>query len=117
MQSAGAVCTLHRLMTKRKRAERRASEREHQKLMRDVERLWKLEPGGSPEHPIALSSASEVEVHARGVHCPLCRGELRLLEHSAETMGAERLRVTKVVCSECRAERSIYFRIATPTLN
>jgi hypothetical protein len=99
------------------RAARREAERDAMKLARDRERLAALEPGGSPERPIEITSASEVEVTARGMVCPRCSGEVRIEEHLAETVGGSRLRIARVVCSFCRAQRSIYFRLGATLPN
>lgn len=93
------------------RAQRREAERATEKLMRDREKLASLEPGGAPERPIEISSASEVEVVARSMPCARCGSEVRVDEHLAETIGASRLRVAKVACSFCGARRAVYFRI------
>ncbi|EYF06627.1 hypothetical protein [Chondromyces apiculatus] len=99
------------------RAARRAGDRETVKLAQDLERLWKLGPGGTPERPIVLASASQVEVTARGTRCPLCQGELRVEEHAAETVAGSRLRVAHVRCVACGSRRAIWFRLATEMLN
>jgi len=104
-------------MAKRKRTERRANDRAQAKLSRDLERLWSFEPGASAERPIVIASPSEVEVRARALPCPLCRGEMRVEEHTAETVGAGRLRIAKVVCALCRSRRAIYFQLAAAQLN
>jgi DNA-directed RNA polymerase subunit M/transcription elongation factor TFIIS len=105
------------LRTKRRRTERRTQDRARAKLARDLERLFKLGAGGSPDRPIVISSPSEVEVQARGTPCPICQGELRVDEHRAETVGATRLRVAKVTCAACGAGREIYFQLRASTLN
>jgi hypothetical protein len=69
------------------RAARREAERAAVKLARERERLAALEPGGAPERPIDLTSASEVEITARSMPCPRCGGEVRVDEHTAETGG------------------------------
>lgn len=107
-------------MAKRKpsaRAVRREQDRAAEKLTRDLERLARIEPGGAPDRPIALDSASQVEVAAAAIPCPRCRGEVRVEEHAAEVVGGARLRVARVVCPMCRARRSLYFRLAEATLN
>jgi hypothetical protein len=103
-------------MTKRKRAERRASDREQAKLARDLEKLARAAPGGGPDRAIPIVSASEVEVHAQGMPCPICRSAVRVEEHAAETVNGLRLRVARVVCSMCRARRAIYFQLKETTL-
>ena len=104
-------------MTKRKRTLRRADDRAQEKLARDLDKLAAHAPGGSPERAIEIASPSEVEVHARSTPCPICRGELRLEEHAAETLAGVRVRVARVVCTVCRSRRAIYFRLAGTMLN
>lgn len=101
----------------RRRSARRAQDRARGKLAQDLERLFRLGPGGSAERPIEITSPAELEGKARSLPCPICDGELRVLEHTAETVGTARLRVAKVVCTACRAERSIYFQLAGARLN
>jgi hypothetical protein len=104
-------------MTKRKRTIRRAEDREHEKIRRDLEKLALLAPGGSADRAILVTSAAEIEVSVTAMPCPLCQGALRLEEHAAETVGGLRVRICRVVCSVCRARRAIYFRLAGAMLN
>lgn len=104
-------------MAKPKRSERREKDRATAKLGKDLERLWKLGPGGAAEQPIVITSPSEVEVRAKSTRCPICQGELRIEEHAAETLGSRRLRVARVACVICRARRSIYFQLHATMLN
>jgi hypothetical protein len=104
-------------MSKRKRTTRRQADRETERLARDLERIWTLEPGATPERAVAIASPAEVEVHARAVPCPICRGELRVEEHAAEVIGGARLRVARVVCAACRRPRALYYRLPASTLN
>ena len=104
-------------MAKPKRAERRERDRATAKVAKELERLWKLGPGGSPERPIVITSPSEVEVRAKSTRCPICAGELRIDEHAAETLAQVRLRVARVACVICRARRAIYFQLHATTLN
>jgi hypothetical protein len=101
-------------MTKgpRARAERRAQARAQEKLARDRERLARLEPGGTPERPIDLESASQVEVHARALRCLRCDGDLRLDEHLAPAVHGQRLRLARVSCPRCGSGREVWFRLA-----
>ncbi len=99
------------------RAQRREAERETKKLMRDRERLAALSPGGAPDRPIEVSSASEVEIAARAAPCIQCGGIVRIDEHLAETIGAMRLRITHVSCPACGTKRVVYFRIGSPLQN
>jgi hypothetical protein len=101
---------------KRARTVRRVAEREAVSLARDRERLFALDPGGSPEHPIDVSAVSVIELRACSVACPRCNGEHRVDEHAAVTTehGA-RLREVRLACRECRSRRSLWFRL--PVLN
>lgn len=99
-------------MTQRKRAARRAADRELEKLARDLVKLAEASPGGRPSRPIVVSSPSEVEVHAEGMPCAMCRSRVRVDEHAAVTVAGVRLRVARVVCSFCHARRDVYFQLA-----
>jgi len=91
------------------RAARRARARGHTKLVRDLERLARLAPGGSPERAIALESPAQVEVSAAARPCPLCGGPLRVDAHTASTSGGLRRRVAHVACTACGIRRALYF--------
>jgi hypothetical protein len=100
-------------MTKksRPRTERRAQERALEKLARDRDKLARLEAGGSPERPLVLESASQVEVHARTLRCTRCDGELRVDEHLARVVAGQRLRLARLTCPRCAAKRDAWFRL------
>jgi hypothetical protein len=101
-------------MSRRKpteRAEHRASARAHAKIVRDLERLARLAPGGAADRPIAIVSPAQVEVMAAARPCPLCRGSLRVDEHVALTSGGVRLRVARVACTACGSRRAVYFAL------
>jgi hypothetical protein len=104
-------------MTTRKRTQRRAADRAGKKLVADLERLASLAPGGAPDRPILVTSPAEVEVLARATPCPVCEGELRPVEHTAETIGGARLRVAKTVCAACGRRREIYFQLKQTAAN
>lgn len=100
-------------MTKRARTERREREREALKVAKARLRLAALEPGGSPERPIEVTSASTIEVHAAGLPCPACGAHgVRVEEHEAITAGGRSLRVTHMLCPRCGVRRDLFFRIA-----
>lgn len=92
---------------------RRAEDKAQSRLARDLEKLWQLSPGATPARPLVVESPSEVEVRAASVPCPICRSELRVEEHTAETIEGRRLRVARVVCSFCRSKRAVYFQLAS----
>jgi hypothetical protein len=94
------------------RAERRAQERATEKVVRDRERLARLEAGGAPERPIDVESTSQIEPHALGMACLRCDGRNRLDEHAAVTVRDERLRVARMTCARCGARREVWFRLA-----
>lgn len=96
----------------RARKGRRAQARRREKLARELERLARLMPGGSPERPIAVAAAPQVDVIAGQTPCPVCQAALRLEEHAAETIDGVRLRVAHVLCAACGVRRRLYFRIA-----
>jgi hypothetical protein len=95
------------------RAARRAGARAADKLARDRERLARLSPGGSPDNPIEVTSASLVEPRARSMPCPRCEGEPLVEEHTAIVVDDRRLRVARTACKACGSRREIYFRIGT----
>ena len=94
------------------RRTRRARARAQTKLVRDQERLARLQPGGEPGRPLTVDSPAQIEIIAAASPCPLCGGTLRLDEHAAETAGTVRLRVARLTCTACRTPRDIWFRLA-----
>jgi hypothetical protein len=97
-------------MSKRARTGRREAAREAAKLARARMKLAALEPGGAPERPIEIASASVVEPHAASLPCAACGASgVRVEEHAAE----EGLRVAHVRCARCGASRPLWFRIGT----
>lgn len=106
-------------MAQRKSArnQRRARERAQAKLVARRQRLAALEPGGSPERPLDVESASLIEVRAEATPCLRCEGRPRVDEHRAETAGEQRLRVVTVRCSRCGEQRIFYFRIVPRLLD
>ena len=103
--------------TERARSLRRAAQRATDKLGRQRERLLELEPGGSPERPIDVESASVVEPRAQSLHCPRCDTPLRVDAHLAPSTPGMRLREVQASCPRCGHRRTVWFRLAGPTLN
>ena len=97
------------VMTRRSRTQRREDERKVKKLLVAKEKLAAFEEGASPERPIALDSASQVEVHAASMTCPLCGDHFRVIEHTVLHQGGRSLRVARVVSPQCGRERQLYF--------
>src|SRR5256885_9433872 len=100
-------------MAKRSRArtEKRERERELRKSVREREKLAAGAPGGAPDRPIVVASASVIEGTARSTPCVQCGGELTLIDHTAEVHKSESLRVARLVCRLCHAPRALWFLI------
>jgi len=101
----------------RARSIRRELERADAKLVREREKLFRLEPGGTPERPVEVASAVLVEPRASSRDCPRCRVKLKATEHSAEVRNNERLRRVEATCPRCGQVRPVWFRIVGDTLN
>jgi hypothetical protein len=102
-------------VTKRRpspRGERRLRARAHEQLVRDLERLARLAPGGAPDRPRPIDSPALVDVIATATPCPLCEGVFRLDQHASETRDGVRLRVARVACTACGVRRELWFRLA-----
>ena len=101
-------------MAKRARTERREAARDAAKLAASRMKLAALEPGGAPDRPIEVTSASIIEPHASSMPCAACGApNVRVDEHVAVTLGDRRVRVTHVVCPRCGSRREVFFRIGT----
>lgn len=98
----------------RKKHSPRMAQRQH---VRDLDRLARLAPGGAPDRPIEVDTPPVVDVRAEAHPCPLCEGSLRLIEHAAETIDGQRLRVARVTCTSCGIAREIYFRLPQQMLS
>ena len=95
--------------------ERREAMRARPELANAVFGLASLEPGGSFERPLEVASASEVDVLAESLACPLCSGACRLVEeHTVVSRGDARRRRAEVACVHCGAERELWFRVGSP---
>jgi hypothetical protein len=92
------------------RTARRMAERVARGLVRDRERLWSLEPGGSVSRPIEVASSAVIEVKARATPCPQCGARLDLVEHVAEDAALRRLDLR---CVQCGVPRRMWFRIVS----
>jgi hypothetical protein len=87
-----------------------SSRSRYRKIVRDREKLVALETGGSPERPIAVTSAAVVEVRARALPCHQCGGEVRVREHTAPESGLRRVRTS---CTQCSAPRTVWFQLTS----
>lgn len=99
------------------RAQRRQQARALEKLTVKRQRLARHEPGGGPERPISVQSASEITANARNRSCPLCEGTHRVLDHRASTVQGRRLRIVEVECEGCSHRREIYYEVAERLLS
>jgi len=100
-----------------KRAVARKQLRAAERLAEDRERLFELEPGGSPRVALQVPSPSVIDAHAARVPCPRCDGKLELLEQAAVTLDAARLREARLKCRSCGSARSMWFRIVSDASN
>jgi hypothetical protein len=96
------------------RTARRVAARAERDRVRDRERLFALERGGSAAKPIEVVSSSVIEVRALSLKCLQCDGAYQLVEHTAENAALRRVQVR---CVTCGVARSLWFAITGPTLN
>ena len=96
------------------RTERRARERAARQLVRDRERLAAMSPGGAAEHPIAVPSASVIEVRVHAMPCAQCEGEYRIADHRS---AGNSVRCVDVACRRCGVARTLWFRITSDDPN
>ena len=99
---------------KRARTERRQADRSLRKEVTVRQRLTAAAPGGAPDRPLVVSSASVIDGRARSLPCAQCGGELELRHHAAA--GAHS-RVVKLVCRLCHTARQVWFRIEPALAN
>ncbi len=92
----------------------RASEarRERARALATAATAVKALPGGAPERPVVVSSASVVEARAERETCPICDVPMRIEGHSVDATSTEEpLRVVALRCRRCRHHRPFYVRI------
>lgn len=95
----------------RPRTERRERERAARRLIHDRERLFALQPGGSPARPITVDSPSVIPIRAQSLPCPQCGGTLALDEETAERVDARALRAAHLTCRLCGVARTLWFSL------
>jgi hypothetical protein len=96
----------------RPRRQQREQQRALRKTVRQLERLAAQLPGGSPERPIEVTSASVVATKARAVPCVQCEAvEMELRGDKATSTARGVLRELALVCRQCHAPRAIWFRL------
>jgi hypothetical protein len=97
----------------RPRRQQREQQRALRKSVRQLERLAAELPGGSPERPIDVASASVVETRARSIPCVQCEAiEMELRGDRATSTARGVLRELAMVCRQCHTARTIWFRVA-----
>jgi uncharacterized protein with PIN domain len=101
---------------KRARTERRDLASRLEKLAEARRKLIALEPGGTPERPLEVSSAAIVEPRAESFACPDCNGPMRAREHVALGSAIARVRAVTLRCRSCSASLRVYLRIVMPLL-
>lgn len=111
-----------RVAAKKKRAPRartvdRDAARKRESLLADREALRRLEPGGSVERPLEVSSASVVEARAEDERCFRCDTPMRLEEHLSQRTTSGLVRVAKLRCPRCSTPRTLFMRIVERLLN
>ena len=98
----------------RPRRQQREQQRALRKSVRQLERLAAELPGGSPERPIDVASASVVETKARAIPCVQCDAiEMELRGDRATSTARGVLRELALVCRQCHVARAVWFRVAT----
>jgi hypothetical protein len=97
----------------RPRTQRREQERDLRKTVREREKLAAAVPGGAPDRPLVVASASVIEGMARATPCVQCGAELILSDHAADVHQGTAVRVVRLVCRLCHAPRVLWFRVET----
>lgn len=100
-----------------KKKPRRSAASETDALVRELEELAALAPGGAPERAIPVDTPAVIDMRAIAQPCPLCEGSMKLEEHAADEIDGIRLRVAAVACTSCGVRRKRYFRLAAPTVH
>jgi hypothetical protein len=103
--------------TPRPRSLRRAAAQSSRRALDRLEQLAAQLPGGSPERPLRVTSASVIEVRARAARCLACDGELELHAHVVDDTGGANDRRVELACRSCRVQRWLWFRIEPPASN
>jgi hypothetical protein len=101
----------------RPRRKQREQERALRKEVRRTEKLAGELPGGAPDRPIDVGSASVVEGKARSTPCVQCGGELDLRHDRATSTARGILREIALLCRRCHAPRTLWYRILPPAAN
>jgi hypothetical protein len=100
-----------------RRGLRRREARDAEALARDLEALERTAAGGTPQRPLDVESAAQVDVVATQRPCPRCRVARRLDQHVARTVDGESLRVALISCPRCAARTELWFRLRPSRLH
>jgi hypothetical protein len=100
-----------------RRGARRRHARDAEALAADLEALEKVAPGGTPQRPLDVETAAQVDVIAGQRVCPRCRVARRLDQHVARTVDGESLRVALISCPACARRTELWFRLRPPRLH
>jgi hypothetical protein len=92
-------------------------ERTRKKLYEGRLKLAALDQGGSPERPLDVSSASVVESRAEAEPCLRCGLPMKTAEHTTASGPNGLLRLVRLSCRSCGADRTMYLRIVSSYLN
>lgn len=100
---------------KRERTARREAERDLHQLAEARSKLASLEAGGSPERPLEVDSASQIEGRAEALPCFRCEHALKITEHRAlHHPSSGSVRELLLSCPRCGTKRRAYFRVRAP---
>jgi hypothetical protein len=100
-----------------RRGARRQQARDAEALASDLEKLETMAPGGTPQRPLDVESAAQVDVIAGRRPCPRCRVARRLDQHVVRTVDGQSLRVALVACPRCARRAELWFRLRPARLH
>tara|TARA_R110002096_G_scaffold433887_5_gene654016 strand:- start:157031 stop:157375 length:345 start_codon:yes stop_codon:yes gene_type:complete len=107
---------------KKKRTPKRAAQLARRKLAgkerritADLDRLFALGAGGSPQSPIAIPTPTLLKPNAEAMPCPLCLGKLRMVEETIDRNTEALLRIAHCKCDGCGTPRKMWFRLQPPS--
>lgn len=98
----------------RARTARRRAERAAEKLARDRRKLQALEPGGSPDNPIEVKSASLIDPKARDLRCARCDRTMDIVDERSGVREGRVARAVELRCRHCGELRTAHFAVVAP---
>ncbi len=112
------------MASKKKRKPKRVAQLAHRKLANkerkrtaDLDRLFALGPGGSPQSPIPVPTPVLIQSSAEAMPCPLCAGRLRMHDDEIDRTTEALLRIAHCKCDGCGVPRKMWFRIQPHVAN